>query len=65
MDNYVCQSCGYTYQPAEGDPKAGIEPGIPFATLPEDWHCPSCNAAMSEFEPEQGEMPGMVAPIGE
>jgi rubredoxin len=64
MDNYVCKKCGYVYEPAEGDSKAGIEPGLPFASLPEDWHCPQCNAERSEFDPEQGVMPGMVAPIG-
>jgi rubredoxin len=65
MDNYVCKKCGYVYEPAEGDSEAGIEPGLPFASLPEDWHCPQCNAERSEFDPEQGVMPGMVAPIGE
>jgi rubredoxin len=65
MDKYVCKVCGYTYDPAEGDPKSGIDPGVPFATLPEGWHCPKCNAEMSEFDPEQGPISGMVAPIGE
>ncbi len=65
MDQYVCKVCGYVYDPAEGDTNAHIEPGIPFATLPEDWHCPQCNAPQSEFELENGPMPGMVAPIGE
>ncbi len=64
METFVCKVCGHIYDPAYGAPDAGIEPGIPFETLPEDWHCPKCNAPMSEFEPENGEMPGIVAPIG-
>jgi len=64
MDKYVCKVCGYVYDPAEPDPETG-EPGLPFAVLPEDWHCPKCNAEMSEFELENSPMPGMVAPIGE
>ncbi len=65
METYTCKVCGYVYDPAEGDPEANIEPGIPFGTLPEDWHCPSCNAPLSEFEQQTGPMPGLVAPVGE
>jgi rubredoxin len=65
MEQYICKVCGYVYDPAEGDTDAQIEPGIPFATLPDDWNCPQCNAPRSEFELENGPMPGMVAPIGE
>lgn len=65
MDKYACKVCGYVYDPAEGDSAGHVEPGIPFATLSEDWSCPQCGAAQSEFELEGGPMPGMVAPIGE
>jgi rubredoxin len=65
MENYVCTVCGYLYDSAVGDPKANIEPGIPFATLPEDWKCPQCGSDESKFETENTPMPGMVAPIGE
>ena len=34
---YVCDTCGYVYDPAVGDPDNGIEPGTPFEELPEDW----------------------------
>jgi rubredoxin len=27
MDKYVCTICGYVYDPAEGDPDNGVEPG--------------------------------------
>jgi rubredoxin len=48
---YECQKCGYIYDLAEGDPEGGIEPGTSFENLPEDWVCPVCGAAKSQFEP--------------
>ena len=53
MDKYVCAMCGYVYDPAEGDPDSGIEPGTAFEDLPDDWTCPICGAEKSEFEKEQ------------
>ena len=29
MEKYVCDVCGYVYDPAEGDPDNGIAPGTP------------------------------------
>ena len=52
MDNYVCQVCGYIYDPALGDPDSGIEPGTPFEDLPDDWTCPVCGATKDDFEKE-------------
>jgi len=52
MEKYVCQICGYVYEPELGDPDSGIKPGTPFADLPEDWHCPICGASKSDFYPE-------------
>jgi len=49
MDNYVCQICGYVYEPALGDPDSGIPPGTPFENLPDDWVCPICGASKSDF----------------
>ena len=50
MDKYKCLVCGYIYDPAKGDPDNGIEPGIAFEVLPDDWVCPECGAPKSEFE---------------
>jgi rubredoxin len=50
MDKYVCQVCGYVYDPAKGDPDNGIEPGTPFEKLPDDWECPICGASKDDFE---------------
>ena len=30
MQKYVCEPCGYVYDPEEGDPDGGIEPGTAF-----------------------------------
>lgn len=48
--SYVCVICGYTYDPAEGEPPIGIPPGTPFADLPADYRCPICNAAKEYFQ---------------
>ena len=34
MEKYVCNICGYEYDPAVGDPDNGIAPGTPFEELP-------------------------------
>ena len=50
MKKYVCDVCGYEYDPAEGDPDSGIEPGTPFEDIPEDWTCPECGVDKEDFE---------------
>lgn len=52
MDRYVCQVCGYVYDPVKGDPDNGVAPGTSFEDLPEDWTCPVCGAEKSDFEKE-------------
>jgi len=47
---YKCTVCGYVYDPELGDPDGGIKPGTPFEEIPDDWVCPVCGAAKSEFE---------------
>jgi rubredoxin len=53
MQKYVCDVCGYIYDPAEGDPDNGVAPGTAFADLPEDWVCPMCGAPKEDFSPEE------------
>lgn len=48
---WICASCGWIYDPAEGDPDGGIPPGTEFKDIPEDWFCPVCGARVSDFEP--------------
>jgi hydroxylamine reductase len=53
MRRYRCLACEYVYDPAEGDPDNGIEPGTPFEELPDDWVCPLCGVGKDMFEPEE------------
>lgn len=50
---YVCDICGYIYDPAEGDPDNGVNAGTAFADIPEDWICPVCGASKEDFSPEE------------
>ncbi len=50
---YKCTVCGYVYDPELGDPDGGIKPGTPFEEIPDDWVCPVCGAAKSDFEKEE------------
>ena len=50
MKKYVCIPCGWVYDPAVGDPESGIEPGVAFEDLPEDWTCPVCGVGKDNFE---------------
>ncbi|NOX34689.1 MAG: rubredoxin [Deltaproteobacteria bacterium] len=52
MDKYVCGPCGYVYDPDDGDPDNGIDPGTSFEDLPDDWCCPICGAEKDDFEKE-------------
>jgi len=51
MKKYVCDVCGYIYDPAEGDKDGGIKPGTAFEDLPADWVCPMCGASKDDFSP--------------
>ena len=50
MEKYKCKVCGWIYDPEIGDPDGGIVPNTPFEKIPDDWLCPVCGAAKSEFE---------------
>ncbi|MCX7023575.1 MAG: rubredoxin [Spirochaetes bacterium] len=51
MKKYMCDVCGYIYDPAVGDGDGGIQPGTPFDQLPADWVCPMCGAGKDSFSP--------------
>ena len=53
MKKYVCEVCGYVYDPAVGDPEHGIPAGTPFEKLPDDWECPLCSVDKSNFKEEE------------
>jgi rubredoxin len=52
MKKYVCEVCGYVYDPAEGDSDGDISAGTSFEDLPDYWTCPVCGAPKSDFVPE-------------
>jgi rubredoxin len=49
MKKYVCDVCGYIYDPATGDPDNGVAAGTSFESIPSDWVCPMCGADKSNF----------------
>lgn len=51
MARYRCNSCGYIYDPAFGEPARQTAPGTPFEELPDDWCCPDCRAPLADFTP--------------
>jgi len=53
MKKYVCNVCGYVYDPAVGDAESHIPAGTAFEDLPGDWVCPVCGAGKEEFSPEE------------
>ncbi|MCL2687361.1 MAG: rubredoxin [Methanobrevibacter sp.] len=53
MDKYICEMCGYMYDPEEGDPDNGVEAGTAFESLPDDWVCPICGVEKDEFVKEE------------
>jgi len=44
MKKYVCNVCGYVYDPAANG-------GVAFESLPDDWACPECGVPKSDFSP--------------
>ncbi len=48
---YICNACGWEYDPEQGDPDGGIAPGTPFEDIPDDWICPVCGVGKEDFEP--------------
>ena len=49
MKKYVCDVCGWVYDPAVGDPDSGIEPGTAFEDIPEACGCPLCGVGKDDF----------------
>lgn len=49
MKKWQCDVCGWVYDEALGCPEEGIAPGTAWADVPEDWVCPDCGEAKSEF----------------
>lgn len=43
MQKYICNVCGYVYDPATEE--------VPFEQLPDDWSCPLCGVGKDQFSP--------------
>lgn len=52
---YVCMICGYVYDETEGDPDNGIDPGVAWEDLPEEFTCPLCGVSKEDFDIEAEE----------
>lgn len=52
MAKYVCEVCGWEYDPEVGVPEAGIDPGTPWEKVPEDFECPLCGVGKDQFAEE-------------
>jgi rubredoxin-NAD+ reductase len=48
---YVCDVCGWEYDPEVGAPDQGVAPGTAFEDLPENFECPLCGVGTDEFSP--------------
>lgn len=53
---FICNHCGYEYDPEVGDIDSGIESGTEFDDLPKNWVCPLCGAEKDEFDPVSREI---------
>lgn len=49
VSQYQCSNCLSVYDPAYGDPQAGIQPGVAFEKLPDDYKCHVCDSGKKEF----------------
>ena len=50
LQQWICTSCGFIYDPEQGDPDGGIPAGTAFEDIPNDWFCPVCGARKKDFE---------------
>jgi rubredoxin len=49
MQRWICESCGFIYDPEDGDPDGGIPAGTAFEDIPDTWFCPVCGARKRDF----------------
>ena len=53
MTKWVCNICGYVYDPEVGDPDNGVAAGTAWEDVPADWVCPLCGVGKDDFSPEE------------
>ena len=49
MVKYVCEVCGYVYDPVVGDTENGSAPNTAWEDVKEDWVCPVCGVGKDQF----------------
>ena len=49
LRKWQCFFCGFIYDQAVGMPEDGITPGTAWGNIPDDFICPDCGAAKSDF----------------
>ncbi|WP_375731435.1 rubredoxin [Treponema pallidum] len=49
MGTYLCDLCGWGYNPEVGDADGGIPAGTAFENLPDHWECPLCGVDKTSF----------------
>lgn len=49
MAKWVCNICGYIYDPEVGDPDNGVAAGTAWEDVPEDWVCPLCGVGKDQL----------------
>ncbi|MBU3108900.1 acyl-CoA dehydrogenase family protein [Clostridium gasigenes] len=47
--HYVCNGCGYEYDPSKGDSEGEVVSGTLFEKLLEEWTCPACGEEKDMF----------------
>ncbi len=52
MTMWKCNTCGWIYDPAQGDPENGVVPGTAFEDLQDLWVCPICRSGKEVLEPD-------------
>lgn len=50
MESYICEICGYEYDPKVGDTDNDLAKETAWDKVPEDWLCPVCGAGKEAFE---------------
>ena len=56
MAKWVCNICGYIYDPEVGDPDNGVAAGTAWEDVPEDWVCPLCGVGKDQFSEQSGRL---------
>jgi anaerobic nitric oxide reductase flavorubredoxin len=51
----ICTVCNWVYDPVQGEPNQGVEPGTAWDDVPDYFLCPECNLGKDVFVPHSKE----------